>query len=235
MCSAHSTPTKRNIMPNYCSNQMVINNPTEDVRALIREAVASGDFLASLFPVAEMTDEVCEGLYDNDPIGYKACLELVDGYGKCILGWGTKWDAMHVELDEHKDKVVLSFVTAYSPPIPFYERMRKEHGWSIQASYEEGGADFAGKYDNGNLTQVEYSDIAAYCNLFQTDEHPEMQGFAVVKEDGQIYYDDQFVGVLISKYQWLPCGEETMNACVLQDNGRSVALSEWELEDLGVM
>jgi hypothetical protein len=26
-----------------------------------------------------------------------------------------------------------------------------------------------------------------------------------------------------------------MNACVLQDNGRSVSLSEWDLEDLVVM
>ncbi len=222
-------------MPNYCSNQMVINNPNEDVRALIREAVASDEFFASLFPVEEMTDEVLEGLYDDDEVGYKMASDMVSHYGKQIVGWGTKWDACDVEVDEHEDKVVLSFLTAYSPPIPFYERMRKEHGWSIQASYEEGGMDFAGKYDNGKNTTIEFSDVAAYCELFQTDEHPNYNEFADVNEDGQIHYDGQFIGVLISKYEWLPCGEETMNACVLQDNGRSVSLSEWDLEDLVVM
>jgi len=221
-------------MPNYCSNQMVINNPNEDVRALIREAVASGEFFASLFPVEEMTDEVCEGLYDN-PSAYKMSTAMVSHYGRCILGWGTKWVAQSIELDEHEDKGVLSFSTAYSPPIPFYERMRKEHGWSIQASYEEGGMDFAGKYDNGKDTTIEYSDVAAYCSLFQTDEHPSLQGFADVNEDGQIHYNGRFIGVLVSKYEWLPCGEETMSACILQDSATSVALTEWELEDLGVM
>ena len=222
-------------MPNYCSNQMVINNPTEDVRALIREAVASGEFFASLFPVEEMTDEVLEGLYDNDESGFKMASGMVGYYGKVIVGWGTKWDAQSIDLDEHEDKVVLSFLTAYSPPIPFYERMRKEHGWSIQASYDESGADFAGKYDNGEDITIEFSDVAAYCNLFQTDEHPNFNEFAVVNEDREIYYDDQFVGVLISKYQWLPCGADTMSTCVLEDSGRSVGLSCWELEDLGVM
>jgi len=222
-------------MPNYCSNQMVINNPNEDVRALIREAVASGEFFASLFPVEEMTDEVCEGLYDDDEVGYKMASDMVSHYGKQIVGWGTKWDAESIEVDEHEDKVVLSFITAYSPPIPFYERMRKEHGWSIQASYDEGGMDFAGKYDNGKNTTIEFSDVAAYCELFHTNEHPSLQEFADVNEDEQIHYDGQFIGVLISKYEWLPCGEETMRACILEDNGRSVALSEWDLDDFGVV
>ena len=207
-------------MPNWCNNNLTLTFPTkEEADELFQHMKKEADddnwsFFGFFVPE----------VWDQD-----------SWYWSRVDAWGTKWDACDVEVDEHEDKVVLSFLTAYSPPIPFYERMRKEHGWSIQASYEEGGMDFAGKYDNGKNTTIEFSDVAAYCELFQTDEHPEMQGFAVVKEDGQIYYDDQFVGVLISKYQWLPCGEETMNACVLQDNGRSVALSEWELEDLGVM
>jgi hypothetical protein len=72
-------------------------------------------------------------------------------YGWNTANWGTKWDANvydPVELDE-SNFVSLSFDTAWSPPIAFYEALI-EQGFKVEAFYYEPGMAFCGIFDNGS-------------------------------------------------------------------------------------
>ena len=84
--------------------------------------------------------------------------------GDNTAAWGTKWDTGatdHVDSDIDFDKetqlytLSVSFDTAWSPPITFYERM-KELGWKITGYYHEPGMEFCGKWDDG---EDDYYDI----------------------------------------------------------------------------
>jgi hypothetical protein len=48
-------------------------------------------------------------------------------YDWAYENWGTKWNACDVYLKKHKDQKALTykFSTAWSPPMPVYEKMRK--------------------------------------------------------------------------------------------------------------
>jgi hypothetical protein len=79
----------------------------------------------------------------------------VHGYGNwydyCVNEWGTKWDVggdgMTAELEN--GQLVMSFDSAWSPPVAFYEKML-DLGFEVRAYYYEGGMNFAGVWDNGD-------------------------------------------------------------------------------------
>lgn len=79
-----------------------------------------------------------------------------------LAHWGTKWDAGAGDLgpivmpEGKAAEVSVSFDTAWSPPIEFYDNM-EELGWSIIAYYYEPGMAFCGKYDTELGGDDEYS------------------------------------------------------------------------------
>jgi hypothetical protein len=60
--------------------------------------------------------------------------------------------------------VALSFDSAWSPPIPVYEKMTEE-GYEVEAKYEETGMGFEGEYTS------EYGDT--HWEIEQKDEEDE--------------------------------------------------------------
>jgi hypothetical protein len=77
-----------------------------------------------------------------------------DWYGWRLAKWDTKWDICASEIQEkHKDEITVSFDTAWSPPIAFYEKM-VELGFSVKAFYSEPGMGFAGYWNDGESRQV---------------------------------------------------------------------------------
>jgi hypothetical protein len=78
-----------------------------------------------------------------------------DWYGWRLAKWDTKWDICDAEIQEkHKDEITVSFDTAWSPPIAFYEKL-VELGFSVKAFYSEPGMGFAGYWNDGESHQVE--------------------------------------------------------------------------------
>tara|TARA_R100000951_G_scaffold40315_1_gene34168 strand:- start:2340 stop:2609 length:270 start_codon:yes stop_codon:yes gene_type:complete len=67
--------------------------------------------------------------------------------------WGTKWDICDVEItepfnmsdDETKGKFAFKCWTAWSPPVPVWDRLTKL-GFDISASYVDEGGMFKGAY-----------------------------------------------------------------------------------------
>lgn len=90
-----------------------------------------------------------------------------DGYSWCISHWGTKWDVYeHVSVeqllvdpdDEERLKYEYRFDTAWSPPIPWLEKVAAD--WpklNFELLFCEGGLGFAGRYvcENGVVTLAE--------------------------------------------------------------------------------
>jgi hypothetical protein len=69
--------------------------------------------------------------------------------------WGTKWE-VEGELDTIEDGVVLSFDSAWAPPIGLYDHLHSL-GYEVTALYYEPGMAFAGMYEDGNDECFDYS------------------------------------------------------------------------------
>jgi hypothetical protein len=111
--------------------------------------------------------------------------ESEDWYRWCCNNWGTKWDFGR---DEYYDpakiedgKVVVSFNTAWSPPVQFYEKL-VELDYNLRATYFEPGMAYCGIWDNGIDNYIEYGGIddkrdiipVALWNEYGMDEFFEM-------------------------------------------------------------
>ena len=67
--------------------------------------------------------------------------------------WGTKWDICSAEVQHYRyndTDAELSFRcwTAWSPPVPVWDRLQ-EMGIRVEADYEDEGGFFVGTYSNG--------------------------------------------------------------------------------------
>ena len=149
-------------MPNWCNNTVEISHEDPAMIARAREAFARGEFINEFVPVPESLKIVAG--FVGDPDEQKKLEEdtarniAVHGYGNwydyCVNEWGTKWDVggddgMITELGTDRGPgLILSFDSAWSPPINAYEKMINL-GFSIRAYYYEGGMNFAGIWEDG--------------------------------------------------------------------------------------
>lgn len=85
-------------------------------------------------------------------------------YDFAIGEWGCKWDISNGS-DDYKIKkvddrysVTLSFDTAWSPPINFYDKLL-ELEFSVDAMYYEPGVAFCGNYYDGSDETYELSNL----------------------------------------------------------------------------
>jgi hypothetical protein len=97
-----------------------------------RKALSEGNFLETFAPLGEWNYEL-------------ACER-----------WGTKWDVNDAEVIDVPDEytIIARYMTAWSPPIAFYETLEQQ-GFEVLAEYFEPGVGFVGRYTDG--TDFEYS------------------------------------------------------------------------------
>ena len=152
-------------MPNWCNNVATLRANKARIDAVVAGAAGDG-VLQALIPVPEELRDTTAGSFgDADK---QAALESQEAanlakygyknwYDYCVNEWGTKWDLCDVTVDRTDDEtVVLSFETAWSPPIEAYEKLMGL-GFAIEAFYYEPGMCFAGKWTHGFDDYVEYS------------------------------------------------------------------------------
>lgn len=74
-------------------------------------------------------------------------------YDWCIENWGTKWDIYDAQCDRmDANTLVMSFNTAWSPPIPVYEKL-VGLGFEVSARYLDEGWMYIGEFTGGSDTQ----------------------------------------------------------------------------------
>lgn len=200
-------------MPNWCQNEITITNFTPEFLAMIEKVVEEGkeNFFQTFCPL-ETTDDNWYDLRNEK--------------------WGCKWDTGIYASSIHSDLIHLSFDSANCPPIEFYEFLVASHGCSIDASFKEAGNDIAGRWIDGEGIQIDFSDAKQYCELFETDEHPLYSEEAELRQNNQLFFNGQFIGVLLNQYEWLPVGQSEISSCV--KNESYVGIFGNDLDDLGI-
>ena len=141
-------------MPNWNQNGVIFKH--EDPEQIIRIAKAyKEDKLFSEFfpcpPELLVTEEIGENFNERVAAREEANREkfgFADWYEWSVNNWGTKWDISSDDSEPTKqddNSIMLSFNTAWSPPVGFYEKMT-ELGFEVTAFYLEEGMGFVGKY-----------------------------------------------------------------------------------------
>jgi hypothetical protein len=143
-------------MPNWCNNSITIQGSTETLETLWEEAnKEDSGLLQAMVPMpSELNDTTAPS-------------EGVNWYDWRVQNWGTKWDVDLEGLEFHNNHDGTSviegwFDSAWAPPIEAYNTFLDDmDGCSIEATYEEGGMDFAGIYEDGEDSYIEgISDLA---------------------------------------------------------------------------
>jgi len=114
-------------IPNWCDNSLSVSHSDPAMIDRFMKAVETGNLFAEFVPLNET------GEWD-----YHAAVDM----------WGTKWDACDASFEKTDENSVSGyFMSAWAPPIGFYEAM-VELGFDIDAHYHEPGMAFAGTFNN---------------------------------------------------------------------------------------
>jgi len=153
-------------MPNWCNNSVELYHTDPAMIERAREAFNKGALLHEFIPVPLCLTETVEGAF-SDP-EKQAALEKSQQdnlnaynyktwYDFCVNEWGTKWDvgADGQPAQDIEGGLMLSFDSAWSPPIAAYQRL-VEQGFRIRAMYDESGMAFAGIWEDGEDDFYEY-------------------------------------------------------------------------------
>lgn len=142
-------------MPNWCSNQLAVRGPAEDVQRFKERAVGHSPWLKP----EEIGGEAAGPLNFHSLVPVPE--ELVKaGYNEAAYNWerehwGCKWGACAVQvIEDEKNCVIYAFDTAWVPPIKFIERVARD--WptlSLVLEHGEPGNGFQGlaKAQGGKL------------------------------------------------------------------------------------
>lgn len=161
-------------MPNWCNNTVTFKHENPKMIEKVVKGFNKGQLLAEFYPCPkELTETLAGARPKGTPEGkaleiqHKLNVEtygFADWYDWQTSNWGTKWDVGRDQNDPRKIKVkkgatevTLSFDSAWSPPIPFYEKLHQEHQFEINARYFEPGCGFIGVWENGNDDTFDYT------------------------------------------------------------------------------
>lgn len=140
-------------MPNWCENNLVLGVPNKEEADKIVAVLESSDDGVGI--LNHLMPEPKEEYTDGDDAADKNKV-FPDWYNWRVNHWGTKWevDVQHWNKEENDDGSYtfnMNFDSAWSPPVGVYEEVFKKHnqGWSVYATYIEGGMDFMGYFEDG--------------------------------------------------------------------------------------
>jgi hypothetical protein len=154
-------------MPNWCNNTVEIYHQDPAMLERARKGFNAGQLLNEFLPVpADL--QITAGFLGKDTPEQlelerkeQANLEKYgckNWYDWCVSNWGTKWDVGGdgAEAQDIPGGLILSFDSAWSPPIDAFTTLVDKFGFSIRAMYYEPGMAFAGIWDNGDDDFYEY-------------------------------------------------------------------------------
>jgi len=146
-------------MPNWCLNNVTIAHDDPAKLTELLDAYKRGELMEHFLPTPRDPEDPTKLL----GVGIPVTIGGNDWYNWRVANWGTKWDVGGEDAfySDNPEGLVLSFDTAWSPPIEFYSFMKSEHGFDIRASYFEPGMEFCGDWIDGmdNYYECEWRDF----------------------------------------------------------------------------
>ena len=166
------SPRKRDEkIPNWCLNNATITHDDPAKLNELLDAYKAGNLFEHYLPTPRDPDDPTKLIGE----GKQVELGGFDWYNFRLNKWGTKWDVggKDAVYSDNPDGLVLSFNTAWSPPIGLYDKLF-ELGYNVKATYWEPGMAYCGIWDNGYDNYIEYTDHGmipvALWNEFNMDE-----------------------------------------------------------------
>ena len=158
-------------MPNWCDNRLEITPNTQTNLDLFLKAISKeGTGFFNTFLPTPLELHANGGWYHWN-----------------IEHWGTKWDVskarpqLDIDPADAKQEIAIDFDTAWAPPIALYRHL-ESLGYTLKATYFEGGMAFVGTYSNGADT--------CYNITPESLKLPEVA--ALLEEVGEIqYYEEE--------------------------------------------
>ena len=140
-------------MPNGCNNCQGLgqDNPEQITRVI--EAAQADRLMSEFVPCPQPLMDAAEG-WTSDAVAQAkmdalrnanlAAYGFASWYDWSIANWGCKWDVNDVVVDRNDaNHVHLTFDSAWSPPIEFYEKL-EVLGFIVEAYWYEPGMMFCG-------------------------------------------------------------------------------------------
>jgi len=160
-------------MPNWCSNYVTLEHSDASVIDKVELSVKEGKLLNTFLPRPQAEEE--------------------NWYNWNIANWGTKWDVGDEYSISERDtnKIVLSFDSAWSPPLAAYGTLQ-EQGFKVTAFYYEPGLAFCGRFDEDGEENYEFGGMSAQ-EIRDTipQDLDEMFDIADLVEEWENEYEDE--------------------------------------------
>jgi hypothetical protein len=150
-------------MPNWCNNTVEIYHEDPAMIERVRKAFNGDGLLQEFIPCpAELHEHEAPSRDAERTQRFMEQYGASDWYNWQVQNWGTKWDvnADGQPAQDIEGGLILSFDSAWAPPVTAYERLM-EQGFRVYATYYEPGMCFCGIWDNGDDNYFEYSDMSA--------------------------------------------------------------------------
>ena len=123
-------------MPNWCYNVVTVSHEDPAMLDKVESALKEEKLFETFAPIGEWD------------------------YVTASATWGTKWDVSGVFTRVSENESVLSFDSAWSPPVPFYAIL-ESLGFYVRAMYYEPGMAFCGIYEDGFDDEYNLGDMSA--------------------------------------------------------------------------
>ena len=130
-------------MPNHTDNRVTLYHKDSQQIDMIYNIMNTPDtpLCQTLIPMDEKLLEVSGFSDDYKPQGW---------YGWRLDNWGTKWDIYDAHCDRiDANTLQLYFNTAWSPPMPIYDKL-VDMGFEVTARYLDEGWGYIGEYVSGD-------------------------------------------------------------------------------------
>jgi len=186
-------------MPNWCNNTLTIQGPTKTLKPLWDETQKTG-LLQAMKPMPkELDGTTSPSPTEGTP---QPMIEGFDNwYDWRVQNWGTKWDvdSEGLEFTDNGDgtaSITGWFDSAWAPPIEAYNTFLGDmDNCSIEATYEEGGMDFAGIYYNGDDQYME--GLSEWCSSV-------VKGTCALEDTPELFQklDDEFE-LIENRREWI--------------------------------
>jgi hypothetical protein len=150
-------------MPNWCSNVLTLTHTDRKMISRVVKATQKDLLFNEFVPMPKALEDTVEGSF-SDPVQQAEHAAKRDynhktygyysWYDFAVGEWGTKWDASNsgtcssIEKVADGYSVTVNFDTAWSPPIPFYDKLLTLD-FTVDAMYYEPGAAYCGHYYDG--------------------------------------------------------------------------------------
>ena len=130
-------------MPNHTDNRVILSHDDSQQIDMIYNIMNTEDtpLCQTLIPMDAKLLDISGFSDDYKPQGW---------YSWRLEHWGTKWDIYNATCERmDENTLVLSFDTAWSPPIPVFDKL-VDMGFEVNARYLDEGWMYIGEYIDGN-------------------------------------------------------------------------------------